>query len=333
MRLIWNLREAKLSMSPINTPLPSGNLHAHCPLCGSSMLKDLFPEGTMDPITGEWFHILNCQECRVAFTSPLPADLEPYYPSKYRGYSPLVTSILQWFYARRVNEWHGLRNSPGKALEVGCGAGLMLDALSRKGWSVKGIERTEVMANYAREQLGLDVTSEDLVDLPAKPSYDLIIIFNVLEHLVNPVEILEACAERLNPGGKVVVSVPNFRSFQARFAGPVWLHLDPPRHLFHFTPESLEKILSRVGLKAQFTGYVSMEHDPYGWVESIINRITGRQNALTLFLMGIEPFSPRILLSMVLSVLLAGPALFLSGFSWLAGNGALFQTVAGKQDD
>jgi hypothetical protein len=103
--------------------------------------------------------------------------------------------------------------------------------------------------------------------------------------------------------------------------------------LFHFTPESLEKILSRVGLKAQFTGYVSMEHDPYGWVESIINRITGRQNALTLFLMGIEPFSPRILLSMVLSVLLAGPALFLSGFSWLAGNGALFQTVAGKQDD
>ena len=311
--------------------MDKGVLHNSCPSCSSPRIYQLFRKRAVDPITKEYFHILFCDACGIAFTSPFPNDLDSYYPSLYRGYGSLVTLALQIFYRYHVAKWHRLFDKPGAALEIGCGPGLMLDALSRKGWRVKGLERTEIMATHARDKLGLDVTSEDLSSLPAEHGYDLIIIFNVLEHLSDPYTTLKLCTEHLSPNGKIVISVPNFRSLQARLFGRYWLHLDPPRHLFHFTPESMAEILSRAGLKIQSTSYVSFEHDPYGWTESIINKFTGRQNSITLFLMGLEPFSLRVFLLLVLTVFLAGPALIMSGIGWMAKSGALFQTVAAKQ--
>jgi SAM-dependent methyltransferase len=308
-----------------------GVVHDNCPSCGSSELNDFFQQNVIDPITEEKFHILSCKSCGVAFTSPFPSNMELYYPSQYRGYGPLVTWVLQTFYKYHISKWNQLFDSPGTALEIGCGAGFMLAPLSRMGWHVKGLERTEAMAAHAREKLGLDVTSEDLSDLPAEQTYDLIIIFNVLEHLDDPYTTLKTSAKHLNPGGKIVISVPNFCSFQARFAGPYWLHLDPPRHLFHFTPESLEVILSHAGLKSQSTSYISFEHDPYGWIESIINKLTGHQNSITLFLMGLKPFGFRVFLSSLAAILLAVPALIMSAIGWMTKTGAIFQTVAVKK--
>ena len=319
-------------MFPNSTINSSSLVHDRCPVCDSPSLSSAFPNEARDPITGDSFQILSCNSCGIGFTSPFPENLEDYYPSQYRGYSPLIMGVLRMFYLARVNCWHRMRAKPGMALEIGCGPGLMLEAMARKGWRVKGLERTEAVATFAREKFGLDVTSEDLNDLPAVPTYDLIILFNVLEHLSNPIALLKACSERLNQGGKIIINVPNFKSTQARFSKELWLHLDPPRHLFHFSPESLQKLLSNIGMKGHSFSFVSLEHDPFGWVESLINRITRRQNTLTLFLMGLKPFCPRVALSMVLATVLAGPALLLSIISWLTGDGALFQVVAEKKE-
>ena len=128
------------------------------------------------------------------------------------------------------------------------------------------------------------------------------------------------------------MNVPNFGSWQARFAGPKWLHLDVPRHLVHYTPKTLAATFERAGLKASEFRFVSIEHDPYGWVESASNRLTsrlaGRSNTLTRFLMGIDRFGPGVALSMVIGAVLAVPAFVFSCLSWAFGSGAVMEATA-----
>ena len=133
---------------------------------------------------------------------------------------------------------------------------------------------------------------------------------------------------RLAPGGRVIVNVPNFASWQSRFAGAKWLHLDVPRHLVHFSPGSLATAFAAAGLKLCRLGYASFEHDPYGWVESALNRITGRPNTLTRFLMGMQPFGARVAISMVAGAILTPLAFALSVLSWAFRRGALLEATA-----
>lgn len=298
-----------------------------CPICGSTEIEDIIPRAN-DHITGDFFQILGCRSCEVCFTYPAPDDMEPYYPSKYRGYGPFVMRLLRTFYSFRVGKWTRMIGRPGAALEIGCGAGLMLDALRLKGWQVMGVERTEAMASYARDTLGLNVITGGLEAIPKKPCFDLIILFQVLEHLHNPFLTLKECAARLKPGGLVIINVPNIDSLQARCFGPLWLHLDPPRHLFHFSPNSLANIVRMAGLEVSNVSFVSLEHDPYGWVQSTINRITGSYNVLTRYLMGIEVSNRQIIISVILGALLAVPSVILSMITWIIGRGALMQIVA-----
>jgi len=153
-------------------------------------------------------------------------------------------------------------------------------------------------------------------------------MFNVFEHIGDPMPILRECAKRLLPGGRLLLNMPNFGSWQARFAGRHWFHLDPPRHLIHYNRQTLLKTLQRAGLKVVKTEYISLEHDPYGWVESTINRLTGRPNTITRFLMGIDPFGPSVLFSCLLGGVLSVPALVVSAASWVAHAGALIEVTA-----
>jgi SAM-dependent methyltransferase len=256
--------------------------------------------------------------------------MDSYYPQRYRAYGPLITRVLNLFYSLRISRWARLKPEGGTVLEVGCGPGLMLAAFHRRGWKTLGIERNEVAASAARRALGLEIVTTPVDELPADARFDLIVLFQVLEHIGEPVVLLHECARRLAPGGRVAINVPNFASWQARFAGPNWLHLDVPRHLIHFTPGTLAAALERAGLELEDLRFASPEHDPYGWVESTINILTGRANTLTRFLMGLDAFGPRVFLSFVLAALLAVPATLLAGASWVAGQGALMEAMAAR---
>lgn len=303
-----------------------------CPVCGSSEIEEIIPKAP-DYITAEVFKVIGCQGCDVNFTYPVPADVGAYYPSKYRGYNPFLLAVLRWFYLMRVKKWLKTVGGPGAALEVGCGLGLMLDILRRKGWEVTGIERTEEMAAKVRDNLGLNVISGDFTRLPKTHSFDLIVLFNVLEHMPNPQIVLKECAQRLKTGGFLIISVPNFDSWQARFNSHLWLHLDPPRHLVHFTPQSLENNLAMAGLAVHSVQFASFEHDPFGWIQSGINKIIGSQNNLTRYLMGIEHFNFRVGISIIFGLLMAIPAVFLSMASWVMKKGALMQVTAVLSDE
>ncbi len=244
----------------------------------------LFP--ARDYISGESFEIRKCGVCGLTITWPRPADVGPYYPAGYYGEGKRYPAPLQRFldglYAARARRLEAASTRrPGRALDIGCGQGLLLAQLRRRGWEVTGTELSERSAHFARNVLGLDVRVGDVttLNLPSE-SFDLVILWHVLEHVPNPLALLREAARLLRPGGTLLVAVPNFGSPEAQFGHAAWFHLDVPRHLNHFDLPVLKSLLEDAGLDIVKTGYFSPEYDVFSAVQTVLNRLGMRPNLL-----------------------------------------------------
>ena len=297
-----------------------------CPACGSA-LRFREAQAARDYVTGDAFSVVRCSSCDVAWTHPRPEDMDRYYPPRYRRYVPVVTATLSLLYLWRVSNWSRACGKPGKALEIGCGDGVMLNALRARGWQVCGTERTAEMAAIARERYGIQVYVPPDGPVAGRDAFDLVILFQVLEHLPDPVATLHEARGFLTPHGRIVVGVPNLSSWQSRFGRDGWLHLDVPRHLVHFNPASLAATANRAGLRVERIRFVSPEHDPYGWIQTLLNRWCSNRNRLTLLLMGMAPWRFQDL-STLCAVAFLGPlACLLAVVSWACGAGAIMEAV------
>lgn len=140
----------------------------------------------------------------------------------------------------------------GRVLDVGCGSGIYLSQLKALGWAVSGIEISSKAAAVAKEQYGIDVFCGQPTDAPFEDeSFDHIHINHALEHFPDPFSVLKKVKTLLKPNGTLYIEVPNVESYGAAAAGPYWLHWDAPRHLFGFTPRSLEKSIVDAGLEVR----------------------------------------------------------------------------------
>ncbi len=308
-----------------------------CTVCsaqsGATNGTKVIYEQAKDYITEDNFSVVGCSKCSLAWTVPVPSNLDPYYPKSYRRYTPIILFILKTLYRNRVKGWSNLFSKPGSALELGCGDGFMINALRELGWDVTGTERTSMMATFAREHFNLNVVvEEEGQKLEQGKQYDLIIMFQVLEHLIDPVKELKRARSLLKPDGKLVVGVPNFSSWQSKFARQGWFHLDVPRHLFHHSPESAKYLASATGLRIDNINFVSFEHDPYGWVQSILNRCFSNKNRLTKLLMRSTSFKTSDVFTFILASLLTPFALILSTSSWILNKGAIMQLVFSRSE-
>jgi 2-polyprenyl-3-methyl-5-hydroxy-6-metoxy-1,4-benzoquinol methylase len=305
----------------------------NCPICESADASHFID--SRDYITGEMFANYRCARCGFVFVWPVPADLSPYYPSFYRQYGPVVLGLFRVAQELRVAGWaRRLGRGGGRVLEVGCGHGWMLNALRRRGWRVAGIERAVESARFARQQLGIPMLVGDLNGLRPAPVFDLIVLHEVLEHLPRPMETLHACARLLKPGGSLMLEVPNLDSWQFAFVREHWEHLNTPRHLGHFTPDSLGHALARAGLRIAHISFVSLEYDPYSWVQGTLNKLGFPQNML---LRGLAAGGRRQLLTptglwmLVCAALLLAPGFVVAGLSWLAGKGSIMEVRAVRE--
>ena len=300
-----------------------------CGSCGEP-LADGRRIASRDYVTGDPFDVAICPGCNTGWTTPVPGNLDPYYPRTYRRYNAWVARVLSVLYGWRVSRWCRLYPKPGAALEVGCGDGVMLHALRSRGWEVCGTERTEAMAATARDRYGIRMYVDPEGPQAGHDRFDLIILFQVLEHLSDPVAALKRAAALLDDGGRIVVGVPNRASWQAAFGRGAWFHLDVPRHLVHFTPTALAATAAQAGLRVETVGFVSPEHDPYGWVQTILNRWAGNANRLSLLLMGAEAWRMRDLVTLA-AVMAIGPvAVALALVSWPCRRGAVMEAILAR---
>ena len=254
--------------------------------------ETLFP--AFDYISGETFQIARCRRCAQAVTLPVPADIGRYYPAGYYGdkQGRRFPAVMEWLqeklYAWRAGQvLRRLKQKNAKVLDIGCGRGLLLRAFQRNGCDVTGTEFSDGACRFAREVLKLPVRVGLLPDLnfPAN-SFDVVVMWHVLEHVSDPRPMVAEVARILRPGGMFLVAVPDFGSPEARLTQAGWFHLDCPRHLSHHTRESLSRILGAAGLAPAWVSALAPEYDNFSFVQSLLNWLGARPNLLYNWLRG-----------------------------------------------
>jgi 2-polyprenyl-3-methyl-5-hydroxy-6-metoxy-1,4-benzoquinol methylase len=173
----------------------------------------------------------------------------------------------------RIRYLHG--SGRGKLLDVGCGNGAFIAHMRGLGWDVLGIEPDAAAARQAREERDVRVLegSVEGAGLP-RGSFDAITLNHVIEHVPDPVETLGQCARLLKPSGKLVVTTPNFLSLAHKVFREAWLHLDPPRHLYLFSPRAMHRALDLAGLNLETCRTISRR--VVTWSGSSLIRRNGR---------------------------------------------------------
>lgn len=229
-----------------------------CPLgCIPSDERLFSARDRLHGLSGE-FTLVRCKHCGLIRTNPRPTPetIGQYYPADYGPY--LGTKVVTQRTAgrsrlaplKRLARWFLNQNAcalpqlaPGRALEIGCASGSFMYFMARQGWDVEGIEYSPAAAESAR-QLGFTVHAGSLESAPSPDQpYDLVVGWMVLEHLHDPVGCLRKLGQWVRPGGWIALSVPNAGALEARIFRDRWYALQVPTHLYHFTPESVEKLL------------------------------------------------------------------------------------------
>ena len=229
-----------------------------CPFCESEntksylKLKDYF-------LSQEDFEIYECDECKLLFTTPRPdaSVIGNYYKSEdYLSHNEHKKGIVPWIYnqVKKVNIRRKFRitaqNRTSKnddrkkphILDFGCGVGDFLHFAQQKGCEITGCDMSTDARKYASEKLGKKVlTPEEIFALPDS-TFDIITMWHVLEHIDDLRFQTEQLHRLLKDNGRLVVAVPNYMSYDAKYYKDKWAAFDVPRHLNHFHKESLQNV-------------------------------------------------------------------------------------------
>lgn len=227
-----------------------------CPVCQQTDFESYLT--CEDHLTShETFTLQKCRHCALIFTNPRPdaADLERYYHSEhYISHTSKSTGPLDLLYliARRFTLRWKVRQilrftKPQTLLDFGCGTGEFLVNCSQHGFSIQGLEPAAVARQKAAEQTGITIAAS-LHEVPLK-QFDVITLWHVLEHVPNLGETIDQLASSLKPDGKLFIAVPNPGSPDAAFYREHWAAYDVPRHLWHFTKQTMEHLLEASGLR------------------------------------------------------------------------------------
>jgi len=188
-----------------------------------------------------------------------------YQPGRPRG-AGAAAPILARFDRRRLALLESAGPPGRRLLDAGAGRGRFVAHARAAGWDARGIEPS------AREDaMHVERTSIEAAGI-GPGSLDAITLWHVLEHVEDPAAVLGRLHGWLVTGGVLVVGVPNLASVQARLGGPRWYHLDLPRHRTHFTAKGLAALLERTGFETPRTHHLLLEHNPFGFWQSAVNR-------------------------------------------------------------
>ena len=229
-----------------------------CPMCGCDRFRIALEEPP--------YSVRRCGECAFAWVSPrlTEAGLAAMYgdDSYWRSESPKTMGYgdyrgAQELYLRTFKRRLGyaLRGGPraGRSLDVGCAAGFCMLACSELGFEAHGVELSAEIARHAQQTLGFDTVHVGTLDSAPHPpgSFDLITMWDVVEHVVDPRALLARARELLKPDGLLVLETQDIDSAFARLLGPRWHHYKHREHIYHFNPLTIRELLAAVGFEVQ----------------------------------------------------------------------------------
>jgi 2-polyprenyl-3-methyl-5-hydroxy-6-metoxy-1,4-benzoquinol methylase len=227
-----------------------------CPICnGQKLVKKI---DCIDYSTSkEKFTIVSCETCNFTFTNPRPKDesLGEYYKSDmYISHTNNTKGLFNWMYQTVRNYAIGTKVSllkivkeKGVHLDIGCGTGEFLNACENEGFSTKGIEPSALARQQAIDNFKLSVSENTDLEQFQNNEFDSISMWHVLEHIPNLNETIKQFERILNTKGKIIIAVPNHKSWDANYYKEYWAAWDVPIHLWHFSKETIEKLFNKHG--------------------------------------------------------------------------------------
>lgn len=219
-------------------------------------------------VSGEKFQLLYDAELDMLHTSPKPSPdaLGRYYESdEYISHTDSGKGLVAWLYntvkkyslRKKVRLITKINGSPGTLLDIGAGTGAFVLSAKEKGWTVNGVE-PNAKAREISLAKGINLHAE--IDALTNEQYDVVTLWHVLEHLPKLEESIQQISHRVKPGGSLIVAVPNFRSYDAKFYKEFWAAYDVPRHLWHFSKTAVQKLFAS---RFEFINYKPMLFDSF----------------------------------------------------------------------
>ena len=224
----------------------------NCDLCGRTNSIPLFTKGS--------FTIVRCINCGLIYINPRldDASIKELYNNEYYAGKGFDSAV---HYTQQHQQMPGevkrslqrrlicieKYKSKGRLLDIGCGLGDFLSIAKQKGWDCSGLELSEYAAQICRESLGINITTDPLENANLPEGYfDVITLFETIEHLTSPISTLRKANKLLKDNGLLVIQTSNSESLPAR-SGSKWGYFLPSGHLYYFSKKTMLKLLNRSG--------------------------------------------------------------------------------------
>jgi 2-polyprenyl-3-methyl-5-hydroxy-6-metoxy-1,4-benzoquinol methylase len=256
-----------------------------CPVCGKLNFSP-FLQSSDFFLTKEEYMIVSCNSCGMKFVNPRPdaSEIGKYYESPdYVSHDAGKKNGLNFLYRLirniSIKKKHKLvkEHAKGKKLlDIGCGTGEFIFFCKQNGFNVKGIEPGEKPRSFARTEYKLDVYEEAYLSQLVLQEFDVITLWHVLEHVHLLYERMKKIVEIMNPDGTLIIAVPNCDSWDAHYYGKFWAAYDLPRHLYHFSQETMKILAQKHTLKIE--RIIPMKLDAF-YISLLSEKYaTGKQN-------------------------------------------------------
>lgn len=221
-----------------------------CPVCASTNNRH-FLQVKDHAVTGQRFPVLHCGECGLRYTQDVPdeASIGPYYRfDNYVSHNNTKQGLVNKLY--HIARYFSLQSkfslltkivqkSTGKHLDYGAGTGAFVHTMLNRGWESVGVEPDQLARSVAQRDFNIPLQSTSYLSEIENDSLDVVTLWHVLEHIHELHGTLKLLIEKIKLGGHLVIAVPNYTSKDAQHYGEFWAAYDVPRHLYHFSPDTI----------------------------------------------------------------------------------------------
>ncbi len=302
-------------------------------MCGARSWEHLFDSRS--------FPIARCSGCNLVRTLDVHDDGVTTYPH-FDQRETAIVKMMRFAVTQLLRERASIvskvaskvtsRNQTAprpRLLDVGCGSGAFARMMSTRGFDAVGVEPFSLGRPVKEAHLELIRATFDDVKADLG-KFDVVTMWHVLEHIPDPKTLLQGVLDVLSPDGTMVISVPNFASWQSRVFKGGWFHLDPPRHITHFDPTTFHALLDGLDLEIASERTFHFEYGPVGWLQSTLNRVL-RPNFLFEFVkdrgalanVPLRETALNLLASGAVGAALAGPFVAVEAAAGAVGAGSV----------